>query len=146
MSLQPVLSGDVPPGRYRLAGTARVSALRASVLAAGWAWGVVDGRRVPDRPGLFAQYSTALEFPGWFGGNWDAFADCLQDLSWLPARGYVVLWNRASAADDLVRSRAEEIIDDAIGARVQMGLPPLYIVYAEPMQDRNGDGLERLSA
>lgn len=51
----------------------------------------VDLRGVHDKPGLLDAIATALEFPDWFGGNWDALEDCLSDLSWNKARGYVVL-------------------------------------------------------
>ncbi len=40
---------------------------------------------------LLEQVAGALSFPSWFGGNWDALADCLQDLEWLPATGGWVL-------------------------------------------------------
>jgi hypothetical protein len=35
--------------------------------------------------------AKTLAFPDWFGGNWDAFEDCLCDLSWRPAPGYLLL-------------------------------------------------------
>lgn len=38
--------------------------------------------------------ASALRFPDWFGGNWDALADCLRDLSWRPADGYLLLLER----------------------------------------------------
>ena len=51
---------------------------------------------------LLARMSSALRFPGWFGGNWDALEDCLTDLSWLRADGHVLLIEDASGltADD----------------------------------------------
>lgn len=47
-----------------------------------------------------ARIAGALRFPDWFGGNWDALADSLADLSWLPAPGYVLLLERIDAWRD----------------------------------------------
>lgn len=44
-----------------------------------------------DAQGLLAALADALKFPGWFGGNWDALADCLNDLSWWGSDGYVLV-------------------------------------------------------
>ena len=35
--------------------------------------------------------SKALQFPAYFGSNWDAFEECITDLSWLEADGYALL-------------------------------------------------------
>jgi RNAse (barnase) inhibitor barstar len=40
---------------------------------------------------LLARIGAALEFPQWYGANWDALFDCLNDLAWLPAKGYVLV-------------------------------------------------------
>lgn len=42
-----------------------------------------------------ARVAAALRFPSWFGHNWDALADCLGDLSWLPGEGYVIVLEHA---------------------------------------------------
>ena len=42
---------------------------------------------------LFRCFASALQFPGYFGGNWDAFRECLLDLNWLdppPSRIVVI--------------------------------------------------------
>lgn len=48
-----------------------------------------------DKAGFLARIAAALRFPDWFGHNWDALADCLSDLSWLPADGYIVILHNA---------------------------------------------------
>ncbi len=59
--------------------------------------------RAPDKPALLAEIARALEFPQWFGGNWDALEDCLTDLSWRPAAGHLLVLEGAQrlARDDL---------------------------------------------
>ncbi len=51
----------------------------------------IDLKSVRDKKGLLDAIASALEFPDWFGGNWDALEDCLTDLSWKKAAGYVLL-------------------------------------------------------
>ena len=48
-------------------------------------------------PGFIKAISRDLSFPEWFGGNLDALHDCLTDLSWLPASGYVIVLDNFSA-------------------------------------------------
>jgi RNAse (barnase) inhibitor barstar len=47
-------------------------------------------RDVVDKTGFLSAVATALRFPAYFGMNWDALHDCLTDLSWQPAAGYVL--------------------------------------------------------
>jgi len=69
--------------------------------------------RYADKATLMKNIAAALEFPGWFGENWDALEDCLSDLSWLPASGYVLVFEDARPGDDfgvlvdVLRSSAE---------------------------------------
>ena len=48
-------------------------------------------------PGFIKAISRDLSFPEWFGSNLDALHDCLTDLSWLPASGYVIVLDNFSA-------------------------------------------------
>ena len=61
----------------------------------------LDTARVASEAGLLAELARAFRFPDYFGGNWDAADECLRDLSWLPARGYVL---RIPNAESLWRS------------------------------------------
>lgn len=44
---------------------------------------------------LFDELSAALQFPYYFGENWDALDECLSDLSWLQGRHYVIIVTEA---------------------------------------------------
>jgi hypothetical protein len=41
---------------------------------------------------LLQWYAANLQFPDYFGDNWDALEESLRDLSWLPA-GRIVLYH-----------------------------------------------------
>ena len=47
------------------------------------------GRKCRTKSALLGEFSRVLEFPSYFAKNWDAFMDCLTDLQWVPAPGYV---------------------------------------------------------
>lgn len=55
----------------------------------------IDLRNCVDKQDALDRFARALNFPDWFGGNWDALADALGDLSWLPAVGYLLLVEHA---------------------------------------------------
>lgn len=48
-------------------------------------------RGIRSKEKLFSIFATALRFPKYFGWNWDAFEECLRDLSWLPADRPIVI-------------------------------------------------------
>jgi len=41
---------------------------------------------------LFDEFAAALQFPYYFGENWDALDECLADLDWLPGTAYVLVF------------------------------------------------------
>ncbi|WP_051176030.1 barstar family protein [Luteimonas mephitis] len=63
----------------------------------GFAVAAIDFAGCDGRDEVLERFAAALRFPEWFGGNWDALADCLGDLSWWPADGYLLLLDHASA-------------------------------------------------
>ena len=73
------------------------AALRASASAAGIAWFELDLKDVRAKPELLALCQKAFGLPPAFGHNWDALADSVEDFSWRPAPGYVVLVRHGGA-------------------------------------------------
>lgn len=49
----------------------------------------LDGRALIDKDGLLVALGWALEFPDYYGANWDALEECLMDMSWRP--GAIIL-------------------------------------------------------
>lgn len=70
---------------------------QSAARAAGLGWLSADLTRTHSKRALLAALARALDFPASFGGNWDALADCLQDLSWRKESGWVIVLPGASA-------------------------------------------------
>ncbi len=52
---------------------------------------IIQGVKSLTTDGLLTECARALDFPDYFGHNWDALEECLTDLEWLPAKGYILL-------------------------------------------------------
>jgi hypothetical protein len=78
---------------------------------------------------LLKNIAAALEFPDWFGGNWDALEDCLSDLSWRKAGGHVLLFEQAKPGDDL--GVLIDILQSTAEFWVGRGMP-FFAVFIDP--------------
>ncbi|HEX5613437.1 MAG TPA: barstar family protein [Burkholderiales bacterium] len=87
---------------------------------------------VRDKAGLLATLGRALRFPAWFGANWDALEDCLTDLSWIDAAGYVLLIEQSAdlAQDDV--SVFTDILASAARHWAARGMPFFAVFVAGP--------------
>lgn len=85
--------------------------------------------RYGDQEALMKNIAAALAFPEWFGANWDALEDCLSDLSWLPASGYVLVVEGAEPGDDL------GVLIDVLRAVAEWWAPrgkPFAAIFVDP--------------
>jgi RNAse (barnase) inhibitor barstar len=90
----------------------------ASQLAvpAGFVLRTLSGKKCKTKASLLTEFAQALEFPDYFGHNWDALEECLTDLEWLPAKGYVFCMTEAEhvlAGDDEEYETLLEVLSDA---------------------------------
>ena len=92
-TLDLILAGAPTSGVYRVA--TRSSAQEITRLAArrGWHGGYLSGRSIVDKASFLHASARAMTFPAYFGRNWDAFEECLTDLTWLHSAGFLLLYD-----------------------------------------------------
>lgn len=90
---------------------------------------------------LLERIAAALEFPDTFGANWDALADCLRDLAWLPGTGGIVLlFDHAEALRDAAEQDFDslcDILQDA-GEFWKASATPFFAFLAMPDETLSG--------
>lgn len=88
-----ILLGAGPPWWYGVyESPSLVDALVVELEGRGGLVRTLRGASMRMLDGVFNEVAAALEFPEYFGQNWDALDECLADLSWLPASAYVLLF------------------------------------------------------
>jgi hypothetical protein len=78
-------------GVYILAGDAGAVEVGHIAQGNGLAFFSLSGRDVRSKDTLLQEAGKACNFPDYFGHNWDAFEECVTDMSWQPAPGYLLL-------------------------------------------------------
>jgi RNAse (barnase) inhibitor barstar len=114
----------------------------------GFVYRRIDGRQCRTKIALLKLLARTLAFPSHFGRNWDALEDCLTDLGWLPADGYLLVFSHADALLAGRESDYATLIDllDSVGqawATQQTGHPgrppiPFHTLLAVPRSRLGG--------
>jgi RNAse (barnase) inhibitor barstar len=101
-SFEAILANVAKAGVYHMPHTDKAAIVTAAK-ANGFGTFRVNLASATDKDALLTTVGKALAFPDWFGHNYDALADCLGDLDWHPAEGYLVMLEHC----DGIHSRAE---------------------------------------
>jgi RNAse (barnase) inhibitor barstar len=51
----------------------------------------VEGEKCTTLDDLFFEFKKSFKFPDYFGYNWAAFDECLNDLDWISAKSYALI-------------------------------------------------------
>jgi Barstar (barnase inhibitor) len=115
--LAAMLAGRKEPGTYHWHGAFSVEDVRHTVEHAGWHFAYVDGWQGESKEEFLLAVGQALDFPDDYGKNFDALADCLQDVTAGDSQGTVLLWDGWGpfARDD---ERAFSVALSVLGTRV----------------------------
>lgn len=119
-----LLAGHHEPGVYTWHAAFEPAEVRRTVEHAGADFAYVDGWQHQTKAEFLAAAGTALGFPGWYGENLDAFADCLDDLDVNPV---VLLWDGWGT---LARSEPDTfaVILDIAAGRAAAVVPPFSLL------------------
>jgi hypothetical protein len=111
-------------GVYRASGSAEIlDAARGTGL---------DVARIDAQQGVLEAIAKALDFPEWFGRNWDALEDCLGDLSWRAGSGHVLLFEGFPRGDEL------GVLIDVLRSSAQFWAGrsrPFFAVFIDPRRE-----------
>ena len=107
--LQAILADAEKAGVYHLPHMDKKQVV-AAAKAAGLAAFRVNLAKAGDKEQLLAAIARALKFPDWFGHNLDALADCVADMGWKPAEGYLVLLEHC----DGIHGKSEEAFSSVL--------------------------------
>ncbi|MBK1681187.1 barstar family protein [Rhodocyclus tenuis] len=132
ISATAVLGQQCSGGIHRLPEACRAE-LRAAAADRGLLCGEVDlGKRTSAAEALTA-IGSALNFPAWYGANFDALADCLDDYGDEPASGGVVLLRGSEAlrASDPAALETLIAVLAEVSAKRRDSVAPLWIFLAE---------------
>ena len=130
VKINAILAETLPPGIYDLNSRAQASTIVQAVERHGWRCFYLDGRQIGDKAAFLAASALAMHFPSYFGYNWDALEECLTDLAWAPASGYVLLYDDVAcfaAAHPAEWATAHAILADAIAHWQARGIP-MYVL------------------
>lgn len=116
------------PGLYHVGPSEPAEVVLARAAAAGMAAHRVGPAVSKEQ--FLAAVAEALSFPPWYGRNLDALADCLGDLSWLPQRPVVLVWDDPDAlrrADPVAHTGVVDVLREAADESAG-GVRPLTVV------------------
>jgi len=68
----------------------------------------LDAVSMTNLDGMYRGFVRAFEFPDYFGFNYNALDECLNDLEWLPAKGYLLFIRNA---DHLLKEESDEVLE-----------------------------------
>jgi len=121
-----ILSGQLAPGLYRLRSELNADHIVAPLNKVGWRGFYIEGEHVTSKASFLHMAGATMSFPPYYGQNWDAFEECITDLSWVPAKGYVLIYDNVwhfPRNDRTAWRQARAILASSISDWAERGTP-----------------------
>ncbi|MGA7934112.1 MAG: barstar family protein [Kovacikia sp.] len=78
-ALDQIFQGDRQPGLYRLTPEVNLDLFSVKLQEQGWNLFYLEGENITNKSEFLQECARAMNFPSYFGNNWDAFEECLAD-------------------------------------------------------------------
>lgn len=116
---------------YRISPQADIEQLLQSAESNSWQSFYIKGEGIIDKPTFLDNWSKTMNFPDYFGHNWDAFDDCLLDLEWCDPTPRIVVYNQPEKFAHQAPDEWETVIDVLLVALSYWAktATPLYIIF-----------------
>ena len=129
--LKNILASDQPRGVYWAKTHASVAELSKLARAKAMAFFHLEGQKIEKKEQFLNHAAVAMKFPSHFGNNWDAFYDCLTDMDWVEAEGYLIYFDHTDAFSSHHESQLETVVElfqDAVDFWKAEGKPMLVVL------------------
>ncbi len=130
-ALKTHLHSSHPSGVFWLKQHASINELGTLAKTAGLAFYHLEGMKIEKKEQFLNHVSVVMHFPDHFGRNWDAFYDCLTDMEWSEAKGFLIYFDHTDAFATHHESELETVIElfqDAVDYWKEEGKPMLVLL------------------
>ena len=114
-SFSALLDDHTRPGVYLLKAMPTVKDLEKQATAKSFMFFHLEGKKIEKKEQFLNHAALVMHFPDHFGNNWDAFEDCLTDLSWFEdekaENGYVILFDHFDPFSEHHESQLETVVE-----------------------------------
>ncbi len=116
---------------YRISPETKIEQLLQYFESNFWQFFYIKGEGIIDKATFLDIWSKTLNFPDYFGNNWDAFDDCLLDLEWCELTPRIIIYNQPEKFAHQDPKEWETVIDVLLAALGYWTktVTPLYIIF-----------------
>lgn len=93
MEAQKCFKAQYVPGIYPMDADLEISDFPEAAAQENFALIRLKGQEISNKQTFITHFAAAAQFPDYAQANWDSFEECVRDLEWYPAEGYVVLYD-----------------------------------------------------
>jgi len=116
---------------YRISPETKIDLLLQSAKSNFWQSFYIKGEDIINKVTFLNTWSKTMNFPDYFGNNWDAFDDCILDLEWCDSTPRIVIYDQPEKFAHQDPEEWETVMDVlfvALGYWTKTATP-LYIIF-----------------